>query len=205
MSAGLLLLAALTEGTYLAPWEEDEPALHVPRRFSDGGPRMLLNVGVIVGGGIENVVPTSRFAGTVGAAGLGLYFGAGLQLDDRWGFGPEIGGGTSVFWSYGRGALVVDYTPADWVAVGVGPVAWIDGMSLRGCPKSGCTASNAEAVGGTLRLDFHPGVERTEGGRSAATIGIVADLGATVGEDAGGSFGTGFAWGVYLTLGYARY
>ena len=207
MSAALLLLAMLTPTGYSTPWGDDDPELRPQRTrpYPDSGPRLLLDIGAIGGGGIENVVPRSRFAGTVSAAGLGLYFSMGLQIDDHWGGGPELSGGTSVFWSFGRGALVVDYTPADWITIAFGPVAWIDGMSLRGCPKYGCTASSAQALGGTLRVDFHLAASRTADGRSARTLGIVTDVGTTAAEGSYDSFRPGIAWGVYLSFRYTSY
>jgi hypothetical protein len=200
MTLPLLLLTALAQA----------PAADPPVLVQESDRRLLIYYGVIVGGGIENATPSSLLAapgspGPVGAVGLGGYFGIGEQFDDRWGLGPEIGAGTSIFMSYGRAALAADYTPADWFTLAVGPATWVDGVSIRGCPAFGCGASTAEAAGGTLRLDFHGGANRTARGRHAFTFGIVTDLGATVGENSGGPFGPGFAWAVYLAFGDTDY
>ena len=84
-------------------------------------------------------------------------------------------------------------------------LAWVDVISIRGCPAFGCGASTGEAVGGTLRLGLHLGLDRGDRGRKGVEVGIVTDLGATVAEDSGASFGPGVAWGVYVVLGYGYY
>ena len=68
------------------------------------------------------------------------------------------------------------------------------------------TPGNVQSVGGTVRCDFHINPSRSSSGvRRAFTLGVVGDLGATVGVSGETSWQTGLAWGVYGTIGYAWY
>jgi hypothetical protein len=124
-----------------------------------------------------------------------LYFRLGAELNDLWGVEGELHGGLLLFQGgYVGGALTLDVTPVDWFTVAVGPlVDQYESFSVD-------TTFATPALGGTLRLDFHPWSARVPTGRSAFTIGVVADLAAAFGQSDGQPVG-----GVYFTLGYAHY
>jgi hypothetical protein len=66
-----------------------------------------------------------------------------------------------------------------------------------------CNVTNTEAVGGLIRFDFHFSPSRNPNGRSALTLGVVGDVGATVG---GSEFnGSDVAYGLNLMFGWAHY
>jgi hypothetical protein len=70
------------------------------------------------------------------------------------------------------------------------------------CGDIGVVAT--EVVGGTVRLDFHQAPERRMKGRSAFTLGLVADVGATVNATSAFVF-PGLAYGFHLALGWVNY
>jgi hypothetical protein len=117
----------------------------------------------------------------------------------------ELHGGLSTQGGYVGSALTVDATPVDWFTVALGPL--LDAYQSFSADALFATP----ALGGILRLDFHPWPARTTTGRSAFTIGVVGDLAAAFGQP-DGLTGTGApkpsivpVGGVYLTLGYAHY
>lgn len=176
-----------------------------PAPAGDAGSRLLFGVGLHLGLGIDDFSTTPSGGGNgTGAAGVGIYLRLGAQFDDRFGAEAEIDGGTLLLLNYAQGALTFDYTPVDWFTFAVGPFSRLDDV-VNLCGNGSTTA---EAIGGTVRFDFHLGVSRSATGRSAATIGLAADLGATVGSNDGSGTtlgGPGLAWGLYLTVGWTRY
>jgi hypothetical protein len=113
----------------------------------------------------------------------------GVELTDFWGMEAEVHGGFLTSGLYAGGAVTLDITPLDWFTLALGPFVDEDLNFLT-----------TTSVGGTLRLDFHPGASRTPTGRNAFTIGVVGDLGAAVGTLEAEPVGA-----LYLTLGYAHY
>ena len=104
-------------------------------------------------------------------------------------------GGLFTQGGYVGGALTIDATPIDWFTVAVGPlVDEYDGFS-----------NPATALGGTLRLDFHPWAARTTTGRSAFTIGVVGDFAAASNWLNSPGVCASCVGGGYLTVGYAHY
>ena len=193
----------------------------------DVGPRLLWGAGAHLGGSVDTLTTVSPFglcslgcdpnptAITGAGGGIGLYLRMGEQLNDRWGIEAEVSGGTLIVANYIRAALTVDYTPADWFTFAIGPAGRGDGESQsngQGNGQSG-TGTFLQVFGGTLRTDFHLGVSRGASGRSAFTLGLALDVGATVaGQFTGGDFvpgpqfsSPGIAGGLYVTLGYAHY
>ncbi len=169
--------------------------------------RPLFGIGLHLGLGFDDFssgLGGGGAAGT-GAGGLGAYLRLGAQLDDPLGIEAEIDGGTLYLVSYTRGALTFDYTPADWFTVAVGPSTRVD--YLVNCGGSGATT--VESIGGTVRLDFHVEPFRARTGRDALTVGLVGDLGETVGSNDGSgrplAAPGGVAWGLYATVGWAHY
>jgi hypothetical protein len=164
-----------------------------PAPTSDIGPRLLFGIGAHLGFGEDQF---NDGEGGNGALGVGLYLRLGEEFNDLLGAEAEVSAGTILITSYLRAAVTFDVTPADWFTVAFGPMVREDVVSV-------CTTTTATSFGGTLRADFHIGASRSEAGRSAFTVGLVGDLGATVG---GTDFSTtGAAEGIYLTLGYAHY
>jgi hypothetical protein len=123
-----------------------------------------------------------------------LYVRLGAEFNDLWGVEAELHAGLLPQGGYGGGALTVDFTPVDWFTVAAGPMLdQYDGSSVD-------TTLATPALGGTLRLDFHPWAARVTTGRSAFTIGVVGDFASALGQSDGQPVG-----GAYLTLGYAHY
>jgi hypothetical protein len=165
----------------------------------DAGLRVLFGIGLHGGEGGE------RFSGGLGEnIGWGIFGGylrLGAQVDDFWGVEVEGSGSWILFSAYARGALTLDYTPADWFTFAVGPAVWYD-WGVQGQDIFCAPITSADAVGGTVRLDFHAG-GRNAGGRNAFTLSLVMDLGGTV--TATGFTGPGLAGGGYVALGYTHY
>jgi hypothetical protein len=97
--------------------------------------------------------------------------------------------------------VTIDVTPVNWITFAFGPAAREDLVFIFG-------TTAATVVGVTARVDFHIiGTVPRPAGRSAWTIGIVGDLGAVTETtpDVATGPGSGPAWGLYLTAGYAHY
>ncbi|HUB07476.1 MAG TPA: hypothetical protein VMB50_10755 [Myxococcales bacterium] len=173
-----------------------------PATPGDAGRRILFGVGLHTGGASDQF--TNSTSGSEGTLGVGIYLRLGAQLDDLYGLEAEISGATLLVLDNVRGALTFDLTPLDWFSFAVGPFAR-DDVVVSIC---GFGSTTIQSVGATLRADFHLGTSRTSTGRSALTIGLVTDLGATVGSDdgSGNSLGApGLSSAFYLTLGWARF
>ena len=194
------------------------PRPQKPREFSlppppapgalDSGTRFLWGLGARAGAGDAH---TAVFidGGGVGdpllqqsstpSFDVAIYVRLGIQINDRLGFEGEAHGGLVSSGPYGGGALTVDYSPADWFTVAVGPL--VDpGRTPPPSDSENIAATSTTAVGGTLRLDFHLAVSRKSSGRSAFTLGVVGDYAAALGQ-----FATAPTGGLYLTIGYAHY
>jgi hypothetical protein len=178
------------------------PAQLAPVVPADAGRRLLFGVGLHAGGGSDQFSGASSGSGA--ALGVGVYLRLGAQLDDLYGIEAEISGATILVLDNVRGDVTFDMTPVDWFTFAVGPFARND--VLLGLCGSGNTT--IQLLGATLRADFHLGTSRTTSGRSAFTLGLVTDLGVTVGSDdgSGNSLGApGPSWAFYFTLGWARF
>jgi hypothetical protein len=193
----------LSDQTFLvAPPVPPLTPREAPPPVPDVGSRYLFGFGLHMG------VSNDEFTqGSNGGGGVGIYVRLGVQLNDRWGIEGEFSAATVIVDSYVRGAMTVDFTPVDWFTLALGPFAREDWDVVScGC---GDTTVAIQSVGGTVRFDFHPAFSRTASGRNAFTIGLVGDLGATVGAsgfcDEGGFTGSGPSEAVYLTFGYTHY
>jgi hypothetical protein len=175
------LFAAATLLSTTVAWAQPAP----PRT----GPRLSIGVGMI--GAVRVEGPNES-----GDGGLGLYFRAGVQINDLLGVENDLSGVVGLIPLAGVTALVresidLTLTPRDWFTVAAGPeYSW--GIS-----------ESASVVGGTLRVDFHfPRQRAASGARRAWTLGLGGDLGGVVQRNGAGR---GFGWGACLAFGYAWY
>jgi hypothetical protein len=200
-----------------APGPSPMPLRPTPRPppvpVADVGTRLLWGVGLHFGGGRDEIAEVGSAAGTSnvasGSGGIGVYIRLGVGLNDLWGIEGELSGGTTFLDSYVRTALTLDLSPSDWFTFAIGPVAR-DDADMLSCGCGGSTTVAITSIGATARLDLHIAPSRGPEGRSAFTLGLVGDVGATVGAngfcDSDESFaGSGPAYAFYLTVGYMHY
>jgi len=139
-----------------------------------------------------------------------------VQFNDRWGaelegsFGTDVeleaSLGPTVDQTYVRGALTAEATFGDWFTLALGPlVSGVVEQKFIGQANgmSRFSLATVTALGATLRTDLHLVPSRSRSGRSAFTLGVAFDLGATVGGSAFAS--SGVAPGAYATAGWAWY
>ncbi len=196
MLALALLLAAVPPPT-------DAPAPADPPPALDAGRRRLVEVGLTGGLAQDFFIGRCRsLAGgppggcgtSVQGSGIGPYLRGGIQIDDRWGFAIEASFGTILSAGYGRAVAAAAATFADWFTLSLGPV--VSGVVAPG-------KETAAAVGASVRGDFHLWRGGDRRGRSAFTLGVAVDGGATVAGTA--LTATGPAVGGYATAGWAWY
>ncbi len=195
---------SLPQGTAL-PSTPPEPAAH-------RGVRLLWGAGLHGGVGHDEFAvapagytllgsPCNGVCYSTFQPGLGLYGRLGAQLNDSWGAEGELSLGTSINSSDVRGAATADFTPFDWFTFALGPLVRIDGEGYCGGEP---TCPDVTAFGATARADFHLAISRSQTSRSAITVGLVGDLGRTIGGNPTIS-GYGLASGGYVTIGYTHY
>jgi hypothetical protein len=97
--------------------------------------------------------------------------------------------------------LTIDVTPIDWFTLAVGPL--VD--EYEGFSANPDGPSSTPALGGTLRLDFHPWATRAMTGRSAFTIGVVGNFAAASNWLNSPGTCASCVGGVHLTAGFAHY
>jgi hypothetical protein len=190
----------------------------LPAPVGDVGARLLWGIGLHFGAGEDQITDIASGGTTASAGpsafssatgGIGLYFRVGAELNDLWGIDAELSGGSVIEATYLRGALTFDVSPTDLVTFAVGPLVRDDWV-LVPCGCLGDATVSMTSIGGTARLDLHPGASRSANGRGAVTVGLIGDVGATVGANGfcNGAMtyaGGGPAWAFYLAFGYARY
>ncbi len=154
------------------------------------GPRARLGVGMQGGYARYGALPFTN---------VGLLLRAGVQASEL--FALELqGSGVFFMGGFGRANLYADFKVHPWFGVAIGPSV---SASLFG-------EASASMVGGSVRtavqaLPFrHP-----DGVRTALSLAIELDLGATLGASCGECtqryFPGEFSWALYASVGYLRF
>jgi hypothetical protein len=207
----------------LTPYWQPEPApapdQTAPRPFRDPNlelkwlgepaPRLRFGIDFLLGGNSIYTPGSNQegAGGTNGTGGIGLHLRGGVQLNELLSVELDFGGLLGPLLET-RGAVLVGFTPLDWLSLGVGPaVGYQSGTECPLlCAPPVCPSYAGTYVASVERIDFLPGVGAPPGVpriRRSFDIGLVGMVGAATAGAPQGKSPVGV--GLYLVLGYLQF